>query len=875
MRSALLFLTTLAVFSAVDAKAQQPFRNVQNFGGEFSFEVATTFTITTGNVTERIIAGGNNNGQGIKFFSNLGNNGIKTQSFRDKTSVLASTPIGANIVHLQSPDLNGDGFSDLLFRTKNAVLGTSAPAEIGYALFDPAQGRFQAQIMLPTIDAGTPAVSDINNDGRLDIVLADRTTAGTGAGNANINAFIQGTTGTFTVQTLSSLGSSYLPSEILVGPADYDNDGDRDIMFVQYLAAGFGFDAYIRVLENSSGVFTNNFIGSFPSIRVEKIVVTDFDNNGVIDALLTLTNSSIFTGTFGVTRYFRQGAAWNNQTLLPSQTALLPSARAMELLDYNGDGRTDLLFAGATDSISLFAQTATGTFTNVSSTTFPSQTLLSPLISTIFRIAPPLLVADFNSDLAPDIVLPRALHSGVVLAGNGTNFFDASASMGFSQSFPVSTQESIKSTCFGKLSPNGVIDAVMIGQSSIFSSRSDGSGVFEANSQVTISLSNLSPSDSVLVDFDGDGDEDLVVAGQPNDVIFNNNGSGIFSPSTATLNSTSSLVKTADFDSDGRADLFLGGFQSASVVLNTIQGLLTIQVPVSPGFTVVKAEIADLDGIPGKEIGIIERDATASSNAAIITVDLTNQTAQRTLTSPGILDLSLGDFNGDGVSDILAVPTSSSQPFILSTASGYNPAISFSGAKISVAGDLTGDGAADFILMSDSAAALFVNSGQGTFQQLPFDANVTRPQKLDLKDLDFDGDIDLIVTGETARGLRPRFLANLTRQFQMSSYARIGASTGTSISGTVDSATSGIAFLFASLDQLSSPMPTPWGELRLTNFVAGPNLLLTTPGVPVSFTFPLPYTPSLIGGQMTLQVAYLDFSGGLRLSNGQSIKLIN
>jgi hypothetical protein len=874
MSSRLFLLLALCIGVLQESYAQTSFRNLQNFGGELSFDVATTFTIPLANGPERIVAAGNTNGQGIRFFSSIGSNGTKTGAFVEKTSLLTSSTIAANLVNLQAQDLNADGFSDLVFRTKDPSVGAAAPGTIGYALFDPTQSKFLPQVTFSTIDAGIPVVTDINNDGRADIVFSTRNAPGTGSGAANVTAQIQNAAGGFSAQTIFALGTSFLPTEILLGIADYDSDGDKDILYVQYSAVGFGFDAYIKYLENSPGGFTNQQITVFPSVRIEKILNTDLDNNGIVDAVLTLSNSSLFTGTYGVAKYHKQSGNWVYQVLVPNQIIGLPSARGMEVGDYNGDGRKDLFFAGTYDPISIFAQSASGTFSNVSTTALAGLSGLNnpPIVST-FRIAPPILLADFNEDSVMDVLLPGAAHSGTLLAGNGTNFFNATNTAGFDYQFPNPQPEPIKSVCLGKLSASSVIDAVLVSQSTVLQSSGAGTGAFQPTAQLSAPISSLTTKDCALLDFDGDSDDDLVLAATPSDRILINNGAGTFTQSSISLTSSSSLVKQGDFNVDGRSDFFLGG-TSASIILNTTSGLVSIPVAVTQGFTVVKAEFSDIDGITGQELVMVERDSAGNSNAVIVAIDLQTLLSQRTLVLPSSRDISLGDFNVDGIADTLVVPTSSSLPFVLSSTSGYNPTINFSGAKLSVAADFTGDGSTDIVLLSDSSAALFANNGTGVFQQTSFDSGIQNPLAALVKDIDLDGDNDLVINSENARGARPRLIANISNQFQISSFTRIGATSGTQITGVLDSAVPAIGFVFASLDPLSAPLPTPWGFLRLTNFVAGPNFVLTGTGAPVTFNFTLPYTPSLIGGQMTVQTAFLDFSGGLKLSNAREVKLI-
>ncbi|HBI41831.1 MAG TPA: hypothetical protein DDY78_03115 [Planctomycetales bacterium] len=314
-----------------------------------------------------------------------------------------------------------------------------------------------------------------------------------------------------------------------------------------------------------------------------------------------------------------------------------------------------------------------------------------------------------------------------------------------------------------------------------------------------------SPQAVVTGDFNGDGRLDLAVANLSSNTvsILLGNADGTFQAAQnfATGAGPQSLA-VGDFNGDGKLDLVTVNANDVSVLLGNGNG--AFQAPQSlvlpgqfpPGYTGSTAlpqaptsvAVGDING-DGK-LDLAVRGVTAFTvltgsgyygnyyttyTDGYVNVLLGNGDASFTPKAASHLDngdpsaLALGDFNGDGKLDVVAVTTSGSGVSVLpgnGDGTLQAPVHSASGVGFNsvVTGDLNGDGKLDLVTRSSDGNGVLVQkgNGDGTFQApadipLPglFLANYSgveplplpqHPEAVVVGDLNGDGKLDLAVT---------------------------------------------------------------------------------------------------------------------------------
>lgn len=223
-------------------------------------------------------------------------------------------------------DYDGDGDLDLL------VTGITSASASGVAVTrlyrNDGNGVFTSvPHPFPDCYLGAAAWGDYDNDGHLDLVLSGATTGGglvsgiwhnDGHGNfTNISASLPG----------MDLGYAAW--------GDFDNDGDLDLLFGGNTDAGF----VARIYRNDNGVFTDINAGLLPVLWASG-AWGDYDNDGKLDLMIM--------GYDPVAQKARSILYHNDGEMFSDSGATFHNLYlgAMNWLDYDDDGRLDLIMAG-------------------------------------------------------------------------------------------------------------------------------------------------------------------------------------------------------------------------------------------------------------------------------------------------------------------------------------------------------------------------------------------------------------------------------------------------------------------------------------------------------------------------------------------------
>jgi hypothetical protein len=286
---------------------------------------------------------------------------------------------------------------------------------------------------------------------------------------------------------------------------DVDRDGDWDLILAQDYNR-----RPLLLINNGSGVFSDQTVARLPNIAMgsARAQFGDIDNDGDLDILICNSGASRFATT-GRPRIF------------------------------NNDG--------------------TGVFTDAPTTQFPS-TALAEQMDCVF--------GDVDNDLDLDF------HVGTRASGvNSSQLWLNNGSGGFTRLTPFVTDATCYSYDFGDIEGDGDLDLIGVNAGATNTElllRNNGAGTSwtAVSSQITPNPT-VDDNDSRFIDFDNDGDLDLLIAalGGP-DRIYRNNGLGTFTQVTTgvlpAITDSSLDIKVGDVTGDGKPDIITAQGESGS-----------------------------------------------------------------------------------------------------------------------------------------------------------------------------------------------------------------------------------------------------------------------------------------------------------------------
>jgi hypothetical protein len=318
--------------------------------------------------------------------------------------------------------------------------------------------------------------------------------------------------------------------------------------------------------------------------------------------------------------------------------------------DFNGDGNLDIALgvSSLSTTVVILLGDGKGNF--------------APVTSNPITVAgTPLLVQDFNGDGIPDLLLSSLTNGTVtVLLGNGDGTFRTAAVS------PISTNYGTSPVATADFNGDGIPDLAIAGGYYLVVLLGKGDGTFTE----VPTTSSISPADlfnSIVVgDYNGDGIPDLAIVDtfDENLLVFLGNGDGTFKTgSTTTISTTSAgspvTLTTGDFNGDGKPDLAVPIYGTGEVAVFLGNGDGTFHAgtgsPISLGQWTSRIAVGDFngDGVADLLVGA----QTSGQDLFILLGKGDGTFVQASIGSSGLpccLNTVLGDFNGDGVTDIAA-----------------------------------------------------------------------------------------------------------------------------------------------------------------------------------------------------------------------------
>ena len=383
-----------------------------------------------------------------------------------------------------------------------------------------------------------------------------------------------------------------------------------------------------------------------------------------------------------------------------------------------------------------------------------------------------IVAADVNGNGLADVVMPGPplgnSNSIAILDGQANGLLSSP------QYIPVVTAP--YAVAVGDIDGNGTPDLVPITTDNFSSTTvsimlGDGHGNFQPPSAQQ-TFPGYGPGPEYLADINGDGKPDLVLAvqqtsGTAYSILWLQNTGGSFGPPTTLVMSTpSNNFCVADFNGDGKPDiLYTSTSQALHILINQGNGSFSDQAAEGLNGISGLATVLDfnLDGIPDlivqvqKGNGGILYSFEGKGNGSFKQVG--------SLNTPGPIQLVSGDFDHDGFPDLAGPSGLEPSEILYFFGDGHGnfvmqPVVGPEGQYVAV-GDFNGDGIPDVVVPDRFTFVSLALGRTGRNFPSPLSLNPATMTELSTGDINGDGLPEIFVGGDYIHGIPGTVFLNL------------------------------------------------------------------------------------------------------------------
>jgi hypothetical protein len=595
--------------------------------------------------------------------------------------------------------------------------------------------------------------ADFNNDGKMDIAAPVLNSDGV---TVSISITLSNGNGTFQAPILIADPNGGPSDHILAG--DFNGDGNQDLIVI-HPESPSTFELW---LGNGDGTFTvqGNPLHPISSNKVYGAAAVNANGNYNLLAIDDQTPANLWTVPVTVT---------GPTTYVPLTGGSLSN---IVFADFNSDGAMDFAAVDASSGQNVvFLAQGAGAYVG------------TPLTNPdgyydICNNA----IGDLNGDGQPDLVTVNCktqLGSSILGPGNVTVYVNQGGTFATGVYYSVAT-ESVTNTV-ASVFPLAVTiaDVNGDGKQDIVSSNVNGADVtvLLGNGDGTLSeptigysTGGLPRTSAVVADFNGDGFADIVVADENFSFAFlPGYGDGTFqaaqdfySPVSDNNWAISTAIASGDFNGDGIPDFVVGNTRDlkigVTVYLGKLDGTLMPGVNYGQGGGLEGVVVADFNGDGKLDFAAVDYNNGSPGDVRVYYGNGDGTFTEATSTYPtggnGAITLVTADFNGDKHPDLAVLNASTGNVSILlnDVTGGFLSPVTYTVAANSKAiatADLNGDGVLDLVVTGNSSPgtiSVLLGNANGTFQTaVTTNFAFNSLGNLALGDLDGDGKVDLAV----------------------------------------------------------------------------------------------------------------------------------